>query len=360
MLTGNKGEWSEPYALLKLIADRKLYMGGDCFSKLSDTFYPILKIIRNEKERDLEFSYEGDIIVVSAKKTILKVPISEFIKYAKLCFHQIKSTKKGKSTFAIPEIESFLNSISIKTLKAKSKSKNDITIQIEDSKSLFAPTLGFSIKSQMGRPSTLVNASRLTNFTYKIIDKFLSDIQIKEFNEYEEFADKFKFLKEIGANIEFESIESDVFKINLQTIDYNFDKFMSEVLLYFYENDIPSENTVANFVNKVKNRNPFGYDLSINFSIYEMIMKRFLSDYALGMRAGDVWKRDIQANGGYLVVRDDGEIICYHFYFVKSFEDYLYNNTKLETPDKRNDFGFIYEEKGQQKIKLNLQVRFIK
>ncbi|WP_262710866.1 HpaII family restriction endonuclease [Flavobacterium franklandianum] len=100
--------------------------------------------------------------------------------------------------------------------------------------------------------------------------------------------------------------------------------------------------------------------MTINSSIYQMIMKKFLTDYALGMRAAEVWKRDYQATGGYLIVKDDGELICYHFYFAKNFEDYLFNNTKLETASERNGFGKIYSENGQQKIKLNLQIRFIK
>jgi type II restriction enzyme len=91
-----------------------------------------------------------------------------------------------------------------------------------------------------------------------------------------------------------------------------------------------------------------------------MIMKKFLTDYALGMRAAEVWRRNYQAAGGYLIVKDDGELLCYHFYFAKNFEDYLYNNTKLETPDSRNNFGVIYSEGGTQKMKLNLQIRFIK
>lgn len=360
MLTGNKGEWSEPYALLKLIADKKIFMGGKNFTKLPNVFYPILKVIRNEKKRDLEFSYDSNIVIISNENPPLKIPISEFIDMAKLCFQKIKKAPKGKGVFNIPEIEEFLNTFSINTLKAKSKKKNDITIQIEDNKSLFAPTLGFSLKSQLGKPSTLVNASRVTNFTYAIQEKVLTLDEISNFNNIEKFSDKISYLKTLGASIKFLEVENETFNINLQTIDYNFPKILADVVYYFYENNISSENTVRKFIQKIAQQNPFQYNLKLNPDIYQMIMKRFLSDYALGMRAGEVWKRDIQANGGYLIVREDGEIICYHFYFVKNFEEFLFDNTKLETPDKRNEFGSIYEENGFQKLKLNLQIRFIK
>ncbi|MCX6181436.1 MAG: HpaII family restriction endonuclease [Bacteroidetes bacterium] len=361
MLTGNKGEWSEPYALLKLLADGKLFLGGENFSKIKGLFYPIVKILRHEKERIIEFSYSDSLIIISDEKLLFKVPINDFVKNAKLCFEKIKNSKKGKGSFEIPEIEEFLSSFSIYTLKAKSKQKNDITIQIEDPNTFITPSMGFSIKSQLGRPSTLVNASGATNFTYIIAGKKLTGEKIEEINKTREFSRKFKLLAESGASLQHENVENNIFKSNLQTIDYNFEKILSEILVLFYSNDISSENTIPKFINKVSSKNSFGYDLKINSSMYELIMKKFLTDYALGMRAAEVWKRDYQATGGYLIVKDDGEIICYHFYFTKNFEDYLFSNTRLETPDpEKHGFGQIYPDKGVNKIKLNLQIRFIK
>lgn len=360
MVTGNKGEWSEPYALLKLLADGMLYLGDENFNKVKGYFYPIIKVLRHEKDRLVDFTYQDKLVIISDDKVLFKIPIVEFVKNAKICFDKIKSAKKGKGAFEIPEIESFLNSFSIKTLKAKSKLKNDITIQIKDSNTYITPTLGFSIKSQLGRPSTLVNASGATNFTYKVIGKKLSKSEVILINNLREFSDKLKLLKSFGGNLQFEKVDNEVFNSNLQTIDFNFDKILSDVLLLFYANDVSSENTISKFIEKITKENPIGYNLKINSSIYVMIMKKFLTDYALGMRAAEVWKRDYQATGGYLIVKDDGELICYHFYFAKNFEDYLFNNTKLETPSERNGFGKIYSENGLLKLKLNLQIRFIK
>ena len=171
---------------------------------------------------------------------------------------------------------------------------------------------------------------------------------------------KIKLLRELGGDLEFERVEHPIFASNLQTIDYNFDKILAEVVLLFYENETRGANTIANFIDKVTERNSIGYDLKINRSIYQMIMRKFLTDYALGMRAAEVWTREYQATGGYLIVRNDGELLCYHFYFTKNFEDYLYNNTKLDTPDDRLDYGKIYFENNVPKIKLNLQIRFRK
>ena len=79
---------------------------------------------------------------------------------------------------------------------------------------------------------------------------------------------------------------------------------------------------------------------------------------------GEVEKRvRIQENViRYLVVRKDGEIVCYHFYNQNDVEDYLYKNTRFERASRtRYGFGKLYRgEDGSVYMKLNLQIRFKK
>lgn len=360
MITGNKGEWSEPYALLKLISEGRLNLGKDNYEILEDVFYPIIGIIRHEKSKNIHFSYENDLVIVNNGNDPFRLPISTFFEYSKLCLSKIKTVTSKDGSFSIPEIENFLNSISLEGLKSKAKNKHDITIQFNDPKLLFSPTLGFSIKSQLGSPATLVNSSNATNFTFAINGN-LSNSDIEKINATKKFSDKISLIENLGCSLSFEKVDSEVFKINLQTIDYNFPKILADILLDYCKNNVSKNNNIPFFVNQVTIKNEFGYNLNINCEIYRMMMKKFLVDYALGMRAAEVWKRDYQASGGYLIVRSDGEILCYHFYFTKLFEDYLFNNTKLETPDVKRYFaGQVYHEDGLQKIKLNLQIRFNK
>ena len=65
------------------------------------------------------------------------------------------------------------------------------------------------------------------------------------------------------------------------------------------------------------------------------------------------------ATGGYLVVKENGEILCYHIYNRNQFEEYLFVNTKLETASStRHEFGKVYQQNGEFYFKLNLQIRF--
>ena len=77
------------------------------------------------------------------------------------------------------------------------------------------------------------------------------------------------------------------------------------------------------------------------------------------MMPSKVWTGEYDATGGYLIVKADGEIVCYHVYNKNEFENYLFTSTKLETASSsKHKFGEVYEENGEFFIKLNLQIRF--
>ena len=78
------------------------------------------------------------------------------------------------------------------------------------------------------------------------------------------------------------------------------------------------------------------------------------------MTPASIWDGTYQATGGYIIVRKDGEVLCYHIYNHNEFQEYLYNNTRFETAiSSRYEFGNIYTQNGKNYIKLNLQIRFI-
>lgn len=47
----NKGEWSEFYAFLKIILDKKLYAADNNLNKIENIFHPVIKIIRIENKK---------------------------------------------------------------------------------------------------------------------------------------------------------------------------------------------------------------------------------------------------------------------------------------------------------------------
>lgn len=355
MLTGNKGEWSEIYTLLKLLSEGNLYSGDADFNRIQNLFYPIIKILRKETENDLEYVCNGDIIIIRDNIEELRIPISKFEEQALFLFEKIKSSTNG--VFSIPEIESFLKLIHCKTLKAKSSVKTDIRIVIHDLKTNTKPELGFSIKSQLGSPSTLLNASSATNLIYKL-SYSISKEKVEEFNSYKFFKDKFDRLNELGCNLNFIKTENKIFGNNLVLIDSLLPDIIAKLLILY---NSTKESSIINLTNQLKQLNPLNYDMSNEHNFYEYKIKHLLTDIALGLMPTKVWNGLYDATGGYLVVKEDGDILAYHIYNKNEFENYLFNNTRLETAStSRHEFGNIYTENDNQFIKLNLQIRFIK
>ena len=72
-----------------------------------------------------------------------------------------------------------------------------------------------------------------------------------------------------------------------------------------------------------------------------------------------LWSGKYDANGGYLVVKKDGEILCYHFYDQNRFEDFLFKNAYLERgKTRRHGYASLYrDEDSNVYFKLNLQIR---
>ena len=71
--------------------------------------------------------------------------------------------------------------------------------------------------------------------------------------------------------------------------------------------------------------------------------------------------RGIRKILSYLIIKENGDVLCYHIYNRNEFENYLFNNTKLDTASSsRHQFGTIYTESGELYFKLNLQIRFTK
>lgn len=104
-------------------------------------------------------------------------------------------------------------------------------------------------------------------------------------------------------------------------------------------------------VEMVAAKNPFGFTGNDIVAFYEHKMKVSLLDATLSMTPSKEWKGRYDANGGYLVVRKDGEIVCYHFYNRNDVEDYLYHNTRFEHGSRtRHNFSSLFREKDEKNI----------
>lgn len=357
-LTGNIGEWSEIYTLFKLLGDGKVHAGDANMNKM-ELYYPILNVIREEIKRyEYQPNIEKDIVVIDEDgNEFARISMNRFREKSQQLFEELK-TQKG--AFSIPEAESFMNEIGCTRLKAPSKDKADIHIVIHDLRTNMTPLLGFSIKSQLGSASTLLNAGTTTNFTYVLTGAKLTDSEIEEINNIPGHIERMKALLSKDCSLAFYDMDHQTFKNNLLFLDSSMPQFIAECLMV---NSIPgSPSSLKYAVEEVEKRNPFKFTGNNVIAFYEHKMKVLLVDAALGMTPANEWTGKYDANGGYLVVRKDGEIVCYHFYNRNDIEDYLYHNTCFERASRtRHHFGSLYRGgDGEVYFKLNLQIRFKK
>ncbi|MBQ8302446.1 MAG: HpaII family restriction endonuclease [Clostridia bacterium] len=368
----NKGEWAEFYVMMKLLGEGRLYTANKLLQKNYQNYLDVLKIIRQECETQvLEYIIDEANAVVIVKPqdsdTILAtMPVSDFNDYAKMLFDGIKDVK-GSSVPAPDPVCDFAKVIyvskpkapAVKALKKQFGGKNDIFIEVRDGQTAIVSIMGFSIKSKFGQNPTLFNAGSSSQYLYKLTG--CDDTMMDEFNAITENGgrgwSKCKtYLSDHGILMEFAHTQNPIYNDNLFLVRES----MAKIMAWCVKDrliDSPGHFEVMETVERMIAANPLGVPGARVY--YEKAIKDFLMAGFTGMTAGKEWDGKEQVNGGYIVVMDDGDVICYHSSDRESFRDYLYKNTHFEyvSADKYL-WSRIVKIDGEYYLPLNLSVRF--
>ena len=265
-LTGNKGEWSEIYTLFRLLGEGKVHAGDANLNKLN-LYYPILNIIREESKR---YEYKPDtqqnIVVIDEEgNEYARISMDKFMAESISLLEAIKSN--NKPSFGIPSTETFMGKIGCTKLKAPSKDKADIHIVIHDLRTNMTPELGFSIKSQLGSASTLLNAGETTNIRYRITGGNMTDGEMDSINSIKKHLPRMAALVERGFQLEYDDVEHPIFKNNLLFLDTCMPEFVAACLIC---DSMPNAtSSIKEAVEIVAQQNPFGFTGSDIVAFYE-------------------------------------------------------------------------------------------
>ena len=356
MITGNKGEWSEAYTLLRLLGLGRLYAADEKLNKIDNMYFPIMKIFREEQD-NVKFEYtitdDQRVEIYWNGNFVKSLKAMEFSIEANYLFNKI--VEGGNRAFAISRTEVFLSSIGCHRLAAPSADKTDITMQLHDVQTGYNSICGFSIKSEVGSPPTLINASKSTNFIYRITGMSPADAAaLNSIETQTKIYDRMKLLFDRSSSVQFHATHSQTFAENLMLIDSRMTELLGYAMLYHYRDGL---STCAEVVKKLERENPLKFPRK---GFYEYKFKKFLCAAALGMTPASNWDGIDEANGGYIIVTSDGNVLAYHIYNRAFFETYLLNNTKFERASTtRHNFAHVYEENGEMFMNLNLQIRFL-
>ncbi|MBQ8163817.1 MAG: HpaII family restriction endonuclease [Clostridia bacterium] len=368
----NKGEWAEFYVMMKLLGEGRLYTANKLLQKNYQNYLDVLRIIRQECESQvLEYIIDEPNAVVIVKPqdsdTILAtMPVKDFNDYAKMLFDGIKDVK-GSSVPAPDPVCDFAKVIyvskpkapAVKALKKQFGGKNDIFIEVRDGQTAIVSIMGFSIKSKFGQNPTLFNAGSSSQYLYRLTG--CDDTMMNEFNAITENGgrgwSKCKtYLADHGISMEFARTQNPIYNDNLFLVRES----MAKIMAWCVKDrliDSPGHFEVMETVERMIAANPLGVPGARVY--YEKAIKDFLMAGFTGMTAGKEWDGKEQVNGGYIVVMDDGDVICYHSSDRESFRDYLYRNTHFEyvSADKYV-WSRIIKIDGEYYLPLNLSVRF--
>lgn len=353
-ITGNKGEWSELYALIQLMYTGKLYAADENVNRIDGIYFPILRVLRNQSTPEqIDFViHDNDIDVFLAGAKVSSLDKNYLSKMAKLIYAGILSG--SDRAFEIEGAPQAMEAMYIDKISAPSSDKTDITLQIHDIHTGYNPICGFSIKSELGNPPTLLNASGATNFIYEINGITDDDMdRINSIDSRNKIIDRVAAITEKG-DLKFVKAMNASFSSNLMLIDSYMEEIIAVMLMEYYQD---KASTCKRLVELIEEKNPLGYPRK---GFYEYKFKKFLCSIALGMMPSKEWDGYDEANGGYVIVKENGDVLAYHLYNRNAFEAYLLNNTKLERGStSRHGFAHIYKESNRYLINFNLQIRFM-
>ncbi|MDL2250131.1 HpaII family restriction endonuclease [Lachnospiraceae bacterium OttesenSCG-928-J05] len=277
-MTGkNKGEWSELYVLLRLLEYGKIYAADSELKPLDGVYFPIIKIIREYKPEKTKVEYcnlnDEEVEILLDDVSLKKIGKDTLKEEADYLYEQICSSKSR--SFKIIHTEQFMEEIECYKVTASSEKKTDIKMQIHDINTGYNPICGFSIKSELGNYSSLLNASGATNFIFEVTG--VSDEQMDEINRINtvsKIQDRMKSIFSIGA-LTFCRTKNKAFENNLMLIDSKMPELIGELLLYSYR-----ENVIdcKELIESLTALNPLSYPAD---HFYSYKFKKFLCSVAL-------------------------------------------------------------------------------
>lgn len=349
----NKGEWSELYTILYLLSSPNMEIVDENFEKLTDQLYTVKNLTVKERENIIKYVLENnlEVEILFNNKLFTKVQNDEIENSKNIIFEGIKNAEGGSGAFEITGSDDILAKLTKDgLLKASSYTKSDLTAIVLDNRLNDEKELKYSIKSSLGRPATILNASIQTNFLYEVEGIKSSDIEeINSIDTPSKLLDRISLINSKGGKIQFVKMCNDTFEYNLKLIDSNMPKYLGNALLQSYEKN--KKNLKELFLE------------SAEFEDSEFALKKlgdFLEAISFGLFPTIKWNGINDVNGGLIIVKKDGKVVIMDLiYYRQEVRKYLINKTKFDSPSSsRYNMLELFEKDGKIYFTLNLQIRY--
>lgn len=406
----NRREWTEAYVFLRLLGEGRIYGASAELIKDEKTYIDIVNNIRSEPNAYARFErfIEDEMAIVKAfdeEDVVFKIITApELNDKATFLYHEIMNAAGGKRILKVPIIQEYLEELRFSSPKAhlsddalqKYGAKADIIITAQNSLDNSTSTEGFSVKSHLGSNPTLFNCSQTSGFQYRIPGCDVDGMhRINALNSLKAMIAAIKR----DYSLQYAGCRNAVFEQNIGIVDSRMDEILSVAILAvngYYEDeistDLPTVSKALTDLNPINRANPKEF--------YSAKIKDFLFASFAGLTASTPWNGRKKLNGGYIDVGQSGELLYYRAISDDIFTNYLFQNTKIDMPDrgvckalaleranvylaekrelskteedaiifangvcgkknsKKGDFGYVYQNGNDFLIALNFQIRF--
>lgn len=377
-MAANRGEWAELYVLFKLLGEGKIYAADENLNINTESYLDVLRIFREEANNVItEYRTGLNVDIYIGNILAISIPATEFVRNADILLCTI-TTSTGRSFDVLQATKDFMHSAKIHSVKAKNISsfrniggKNDIVMEVRDHTMSLVYIAGFSIKAKGKSPATLFNTAKASAFVYKLnnvtavdmnnINSLFTDKGGKDKNARMDYIRNHNIELEFVGNKILPNNTYSVFADNLDMIRGDMQAIWNQVLLIHYMSTERNKTALSDICNILADQNPLHKRNPHAF--YEKAIKDFLYAAFSGMTASLRWDGQETVNGGYIVAKDNGDVLVYHTRSGEAFKSFLFATTKIDRPEASENKGYpyahVYESSGEYFIDLNFQVRFI-
>lgn len=314
---GNKGEWGELYAFFYALAHGKL-------EDKKGNSLTIVKLRRSGKDYIVKESYDLFDEIADLKNDLPRL------------FREIS---QGRSSFSCPRMSYWMDKLNITQIKSCADNKDDFSIQFKDQ-----AMLGYNVKALFAGSPGIINASKKTNFVYKVN----CDCSDNDLNALKKPKKIISNIYKNGGTLEFwkscEQFEENLIRPEIYAM----------LVLEYFKSD---KKFISDLINQIFEEEE--KVLGMKKSGWRRIISKALVDFGNDLTPSKKPKETKNdASGGLVFVKKDGSVICDKYSTKNDASDYLYKKTFLDTGStRRHNFGKIYYENGIRVINLNLNIK---
>jgi len=339
MAARNVGEWSEIYAVARLLADEvphDLTQNGEKIVAV--------KVQHAIAEPAIQYTLSEDSIEVEqGSKLNTRLERVKISRLANSLLDDIRG--KSERTF---QSEAGLRLVEMLGFGGASAALRD-DIKILHFSNSPESWKGVSIKSFLGAKPTLLNASPATNFAFRLsgpnnsLSRLLSRRHLT-------MRPLFLSFRENSIDLEYVSMDSKTFENTLKIFSPDLEAMVAELLRQ------------AAFQPRKKLADVWGLIFQAateNVPKVDHGLMRFLGAVGFGLQPATPWVPRTSDFGGFLTVKADGDVELMSEANMADLGAQLFKELRFEWGSRtRHQFGIPYQVGDDFMIKLNLQLRF--